>query len=96
MANDIDGVFNCVSHEQLINLLEHNHLPKNLVQCISAFNTNRWIHLAFDRKSEVPVPFRARLPHGSPLSPILFVMYCRAQDYHGGVPTTVYCDDEIA
>lgn len=59
VAKDIDGAFNCVIHERLINILEHYRSPRNLVQCIVAFNTERQIHMAFDRESEQSVPFCA-------------------------------------
>lgn len=83
-------------HERLINIQEHYRFPRNLVQCIAAFNTERQIHMAFDGESEQPVPFCAGLPQGFPLSPILFMIYSSTLDSRNGVQTTVYVDDEIA
>lgn len=74
MTNDIEGDFNCVRHETLIEILQHYGFPASLVQTVAAFNTNRRIYLEFDGQNEHPVPFDSGLPQGSPLSPILFVI----------------------
>lgn len=96
MANDIDGTFNCVSHERLIDILTHYPFPTCLVNCNVAVNTDWRIHMAFNVKREEPVPFSAGLPQGSLLSPILFVIYSGALHSRSKVKATAYVDDEVA
>lgn len=75
MTNDIEGAFHCVLHPTLIGILRHNGFPRSLVETIANFNTNQRIYLEFDGAKKTPVAFDAGLPQGSPLSPILFVIY---------------------
>lgn len=96
MINDIDGVFNCVVHERLIDILTHYWFPNNLVRCIAAFNSNRQIHMAFDGESEKPTPFQAGLRKAFPHSRILFVIYSSALDNKAGVRITAYVANEVA
>lgn len=97
LANDIDGAFNCVKHEVLTNILTHFRFPEKLSKIIDSFNTDRTIKMAFDGQEETPVPFLSGLPQGSPLSPVLFVIYAAALSTLGPQPkmreTTSYVDD---
>lgn len=99
LANDIDGAFNCVSHPRLINILTHYRFPEPLVRIIADFNSGRRIYLTFDGKHEEPVPFQAGISQGSPLSPILFVIYTAGLTNLGPQPHlrqfTSYVDDKV-
>jgi len=53
-------------------------MPSYLIKWVAAFNTNRKITFGFDRQSEEPQLYRCGLPQGSPVSPILFLVYSNA------------------
>lgn len=99
LANDIDGAFNWLLHDHLINLLEHIRSPNHLVRTIASFNTHKTISLTFDMEQEDPFPFPSRVPQGSFLSPILFVNYAAALSTPGPQPllhhAKSYVDDEV-
>lgn len=99
LTNDINGTFNCVSHDQLILILRHYQLEPHLINCIVSFGGDWTLSFAFDGEVEPPAYFGAGLPQGSPLSPILFVRYASA--LAPGITTnpihveTAYVDDEM-
>lgn len=74
MANDIGGTLKCISHERLMEIVVHYRFLSDVTTCVGSFNAERSIHMAFDGESDDPVSYRAALPQGSPLSPILFVI----------------------
>lgn len=55
--------------------------------------------MVFDGQEEKPVPFRSDIPQGSPLSPILFVIYAATLNPPGQQPrmeySSSYVDDKI-
>lgn len=65
----------------------------------ASFNSDRTIKMAFEEQEEEPVPFRLGIPQGSPLSPILFVIYAVTLNGPGHKTPmetgTCYVDDEI-
>lgn len=98
MTNAIDGAFNCVRHDKVRQILEPYRLPESLVNTIADFTTDRYIDLEFDGNQKTPVPFVSELPQGSPLSPILFVIYPTAVSRYqptGEQITATYIDDEV-
>lgn len=74
-AHDVEGAFNCVVHSRLQELFTHFNFSGNLIKLIGDFNTNRKIFMTFDNQDEQPVKFDAGVPQGSPLSPILYLIY---------------------
>lgn len=98
LANHIDRAFNCVAHDPLIEILTHCRLVPELVRTIASFSSKRSIFMSFDGEEEGLVAFKAGLPQGSPLSPILFVIYAAwlsrsPAPSKGGL--TTYVDDEV-
>lgn len=73
-TNDIDGAFNCVIYQRLVELLTLMKLPRYLVSWIGASGIDRFTSLAFDGLVEPPQPLNTGLPLGSPLLSILFVI----------------------
>ena len=53
-------------------------MPSYLIDWVAAFNTDCKIALRFNRQSEEPQPYQCGLPQGSPISPILFLIYSNA------------------
>lgn len=78
MANDIDGAFNCVNHDQLVDRMHDDKFPTDLIGIIRDFTSTRLISISFDRETERPAPYQSGLPQGSPLSQVLFIIYASA------------------
>ena len=75
---DIRGAFDYVSKPRLLRILEKLGLPSNLIRWVSSFLSDRKIQLAFDgciQPSQVDIDIG--IPQGSPISPILFLLYVR-------------------
>lgn len=78
--------------------LRHNRFHSELIITVESFSTERSLFFAIDNGQEPTALFQASLPQGSPLSPILFVIYASALatppiETHGA--TTSYIDDEL-
>lgn len=74
LANDIEGALNTVRNNRLVNVMERSGFPKYLSAWVKDFCTNS-LSFHFEEMSEQPKPFESGLPQGSPLSPVLFVVY---------------------
>lgn len=61
LANDIDGAFKCVVHQQLISILTHYRFPTRLVSTIAVFNMNRTIAMSLNPQEAGPAPFASGL-----------------------------------
>jgi hypothetical protein len=72
-------------------------MPTYLRNWTRAFNEDHRLSFALDSRIEEPQPFRCGLPQGSPVSPILFLIYANAAlenaDKAGAVTDTSYVDD---
>ena len=72
---DVKGAFDNVSKVRLIKTLKDIGIPTQLISWIDCFISNRLIKLAFDGKTEILKPVETGIPQGSPISPILFLLY---------------------
>ena len=72
-------------------------MPTYLTNWVSAFNTDRKIAFGFDQQSEDSQPYECGLPQGSPVSPILFLIFSNTmlekQHYPADATNTLYVDD---
>jgi len=78
LTHDIEGAFNQVHPTTLEEVIFQRQMPIYLVKWIKAFNTDRQISFGFDQQTEEPQPYRCGLPQGSPISPILFLIFSNA------------------
>jgi len=72
---DISGAFDTVNHTRLLATLRDLGYPKWLVVWVRAWLTDRSAILWFDGEATDPIPVPAGVPQGSPLSPVLFLLY---------------------
>lgn len=71
LANDGNGTFNCMVHDKLTEIWTLFNFPRHVVTAVRNFSQDRLIFPAFDGEHKQSTPFKAGLPQGSPLSPIL-------------------------
>lgn len=72
---DISGAFDTVNHTRLLATLRELGFPRWLVLWTKNWLTNREAILYFDGQAASPTAIRAGVPQGSPLSPVLFILY---------------------
>src|SRR5271170_1342315 len=74
---DIKGAFDHVSKNQLLGFCQRLKLPISICNWIESFISDRSIRLAFDGESTEKTKIETGIPQGSPVSPILFLIYIR-------------------
>ncbi len=74
---DIKGAFDHVQKDRLINILRDINMPKAFTKWVSSFLTDRYIQLAFEGQIQPRTKIETGIPQGSPISPILFLIYIR-------------------
>ncbi|EAQ84182.1 hypothetical protein CHGG_10586 [Chaetomium globosum CBS 148.51] len=72
---DISGAFDTVNHTRLLATLREMGFPRWLVLWTRDWLTGREATLLFDGKTAAPTAIRAGVLQGSPLSPVLFILY---------------------
>jgi hypothetical protein len=74
---DVKGAFDNVSKDRLLHTMFSLGLPPSLLSWTNHFMTYRKTSLAFDGNREPLLPVQTGIPQGSPISPILFLIYLR-------------------
>jgi len=72
---DIAGAFDSVDHTRLLHILRTKGAPLWLVRWISSFLSDRSTCLSFEGQDSQQFNVQVSVPQGSPLSPILFLLY---------------------
>ncbi|KAI0995343.1 hypothetical protein K3495_g12840 [Podosphaera aphanis] len=72
---DIKGAFDSVLPGRLVRRLREQGWPAELCNWVSSFATEREVCLRIDGEIGEPRPITCGLPQGSPVSPILFMLY---------------------
>ena len=72
---DVKGAFDAVLPGRLVRRLREQGWPNNLVHWIQSFITGRTIKIRLDGETGPVTNIYCGLPQGSPISPILFMLY---------------------
>jgi hypothetical protein len=90
---DIKGAFDHVAKNQLLERLKALLLPIPLIAWIASFLSDRTLRLAFDGQTEAFSAIKTGIPQGSPISPILFLIYIRDLFGFSPIKFLSYIDD---
>ena len=91
---EIKAGFDNVNVSKLRALLLSKNISSNMVDWVSSFLTGRWCTLVFQGAPDLSAPVSVGTPQGSPLSPLLFLIY--VAPLHSRIPTGImvsYVDD---
>lgn len=72
---DVKGAFDHVSKNQLLTVCIQLNLPRSLIHWISSFLEDRTLSLQFNGQTQPKTSIETGIPQGSPVSPILFLIY---------------------
>lgn len=72
---DVKGAFDGVLPGRLVHRLRSQGWPDNLVRWIASFVTGRTVQIRIDGELGPTIEILCGLPQGSPVSPILFMLY---------------------
>jgi ribonuclease HI len=72
---DIKGAFDNVHHPTLLNILQQKGAPYQLITWTSSFLSHRSTTLLVDGRKDSLQPVQTGIPQGSPISPLLFLIY---------------------
>src|ERR1700710_2689511 len=90
---DIKGAFDHVSKNRLIEVLVNLKLPISLIKWVLSFMNDRILRLVFEGNIESFKPINTGIPQGSPISPILFLIYIRDLFKVNTIKFLSYMDD---
>jgi len=95
---DVKGAFDHVSKTRLLDTMRRLYLHPSVIKWTDSFLSDRQIGLAFDGERETLQPVNTGIPQGSPISPILFLIYLRflfttIHQRHPDTATPSYIDD---
>ena len=90
---DVKGAFDHVAKNQLLSTLQQLRLPLSLIYWVQSFLTSRTLRLSFDGQTEQFTDIETGIPQGSPISPILFLIYIRNLFASKAVQFISYIDD---
>ncbi|APA06564.1 hypothetical protein sscle_02g013340 [Sclerotinia sclerotiorum 1980 UF-70] len=93
---DVKGAFDAVLPGRLVNRLREQGWSNKLVKWVQSFATNRYIKIRLDGEIGPKTKLECGLPQGSPISPILFMLYIAPLFWMGNPRKRFGYADDIA
>jgi hypothetical protein len=95
---DVKGAFDNVFRQCLLQTLRQMRLNPAIIIWVDPFLTDQMASLTFDAQSEHMTPSTTEIPQGSPVSPILFLLYLKPSftklnQSHPHITSPSYIDD---
>lgn len=90
---DVKGAYDHVAKQQLFKIFQMLRLPLSLIAWVASFLSQRLLRLAFDGQIQEFAPNKSGVPQGSPVSPMLFLIYIRNLFKATTVKWISYVDD---
>ena len=95
---DVKGAFDNVSRDRLLVTMKQMRFPSPIVNWVEQFMSKRTIQMAFDGQMEGLEAVETGIPQGSPVSPILFLIYLKPlfdklEESHPNLKFPSYIDD---
>jgi len=72
---DVSGAFDNVSHKRLLHNLRKRKVDEHTVRWIASFLSDRHTHILVDGFKSQEYAINTGIPQGSPLSPLLYILY---------------------
>src|SRR5436305_1416860 len=72
---DVSGAFNNVQHVRLAHNMRKRKIPEEITRWVLSFLSNRTTRMRFNGVTTDLMPTPTGIPQGSPLSPILYILY---------------------
>jgi hypothetical protein len=72
---DISGFFDNINHQRLIAVFKAMGFPMEMVSWLRSFLTDRRVSLRFNGFTSDPFNLRVGTPQGSPISPVLSIIF---------------------
>jgi hypothetical protein len=72
---DIQGFFDNINHDRLVHTFRRLGFAENLCGWLSSFLSGRTVQLRFNAQTSDPIDISIGAPQGSPVSPILSIVY---------------------
>lgn len=90
---DVKGAFDHVAKNQLLKAMAKQHLPWAVLSWTSSFLSDRELKLSFNNQTEASSPVNTGIPQGSPVSPILFLIYISSLFRSKNIQPWSFADD---
>lgn len=75
LSLDISGAFDYISHPRLIHIMRVKGIPKQITEFVKSFLTDRTTEIKLGNYTSEQIQTNTGIPQGSPLSPILFLIF---------------------